>query len=227
MLPQPRTFERSRAWTPWACVTCDAEVRSALFTTDFLTFFLTIPVPLVLGGLLVASGMRRWIDRVERMSGVAVRGKLAPVVYAGTLLGLGLGGFLDGILLHQVLQVHQMISNVLPPDTVLAKNVNMFWDGMFHVAAWILTGVGVLALWRTAGRLDVRHSTPVLLASALLGWGAFNVLDSVANHYLFGYHDVVERSARPWAWNLGFLVFGLAQLGGGAAIVRRAARGPR
>lgn len=30
----------------------------------------------------------------------------APIISAGILLGTGLGGFIDGILLHQILQWH-------------------------------------------------------------------------------------------------------------------------
>jgi len=37
--------------------------------------------------------------------------RAGPVIAAATFLGLGLGGFIDGILLHQLLQWHQMISN--------------------------------------------------------------------------------------------------------------------
>lgn len=35
---------------------------------------------------------------------------------AGILLGVGLGGLLDGILLHQILQWHHMLTNVRPID---------------------------------------------------------------------------------------------------------------
>ena len=35
-----------------------------------------------------------------------------PLIIAGIFLGLGLGGFVDGILLHQILQWHHMLSNV-------------------------------------------------------------------------------------------------------------------
>lgn len=38
----------------------------------------------------------------------------------GVLLGVGLGGFVDGILLHQILQWHHMVSNVVPPTTLWA-----------------------------------------------------------------------------------------------------------
>jgi len=36
-----------------------------------------------------------------------------PLIAAGIFLGLGLGGFVDGILLHQILQWHHMLSNVM------------------------------------------------------------------------------------------------------------------
>jgi uncharacterized membrane protein len=212
-----------------ACVTCDLALQRALLDDRFLLRLLTIPVPLLLGGGLVALGVRRsmmWRERVA--AGGAIAGPppvtAVPVVTAGTLLGLGLGGFLDGILLHQVLQVHQMISGHVPPITVAAKNLNMFWDGMFHVGAWMLTAAGVHALWRCAGRRDLVLSTGALLGAALLGWGAFNLLDSVWNHYLFRYHAVVQASPRPELWNLAFLCFALLQIGAGAAIVERALR---
>ena len=37
---------------------------------------------------------------------------------AGILLGLGLGGFADGILLHQIIHWHNMGSAVVPPTTM-------------------------------------------------------------------------------------------------------------
>jgi len=51
---------------------------------------------------------------------------------AGVLLGIGLGGFVDGIVLHQIVQWHNMISNWMPPTTLTAMHVNMVWDGLFH-----------------------------------------------------------------------------------------------
>jgi uncharacterized membrane protein len=41
-----------------------------------------------------------------------------PAVVPGVLLGAGFGGFVDGIVLHQILQVHSMLSAWLPPTTM-------------------------------------------------------------------------------------------------------------
>ncbi|HLL49293.1 MAG TPA: DUF2243 domain-containing protein, partial [Thermomicrobiales bacterium] len=53
---------------------------------------------------------------------------------AGILLGLGLGGFFDGIVLHQLLQWHHLVSNVefFSPTTVPGLRTNTFADGLFH-----------------------------------------------------------------------------------------------
>ncbi len=40
-----------------------------------------------------------------------------PLIAAGTLMGIGMGGFVDGILFHQIFQIHNMLSAKLPPDT--------------------------------------------------------------------------------------------------------------
>jgi uncharacterized membrane protein len=53
---------------------------------------------------------------------------------AGIILGLGLGGFVDGILLHQIVHWHNMGSAVVPPTTMDALQRNMTWDGYFHAA---------------------------------------------------------------------------------------------
>jgi uncharacterized membrane protein len=37
---------------------------------------------------------------------------------AGILIGVGMGGFVDGIVLHQILQWHNMLSHVVPPHTM-------------------------------------------------------------------------------------------------------------
>ena len=79
-----------------------------------------------------------------------------PLVAAGILLGVGLGGFVDGIVFHQLLQVHGMLSAKYPKtgvdaETALAHiQINMFWDGLFHALTWTATAVGLALLWRAA-----------------------------------------------------------------------------
>ncbi|MBV8486876.1 MAG: DUF2243 domain-containing protein, partial [Planctomycetaceae bacterium] len=78
-----------------------------------------------------------------------------PLISAGTLLGVGLGGFVDGIVFHQILQVHNMLSGKYPATTLVNSEINMFWDGLFHAFCWIMTVLGVALLWRAGRRSEV------------------------------------------------------------------------
>src|SRR5215207_4484324 len=63
-------------------------------------------------------------------------------VSAGILFGLGLGGLFDGIVLHQILQWHHMLTNVgYPADSVDNLKVNTFWDGIFHASTYLFTAL--------------------------------------------------------------------------------------
>ena len=148
------------------------------------------------------------------------RPKTGPFIGAMALIGFGMGGFVDAIVLHMLLQWHQMISNVLPPDTLLRKSVNMFWDGVFCAATWTLTGIGIVLLWRQAGAARLPRSGKLFWGSLLLGWGVFNVLDSLVDHYLFGFHNVRENVPNKAAWNLGFLLLAVTQIVTGWLVVQ-------
>lgn len=147
--------------------------------------------------------------------------RTGPLVTASTLLGLGMGGFIDGILLHQILQWHQMISNVIPPVDLMTKNINMFWDGIFHVFTWMFTLIGIILLWRLFFRPEVVKSTIILTGGLIFGWGLFNLADSIANHYVFKLHNVRETVQNIWAWNLGFLIFAILLIIIGLTIIQK------
>jgi uncharacterized membrane protein len=100
------------------------------------------------------------------------------------LLGMGLGGFVDGIFLHQVIQWHNMGSAVLPPTTMDAMRQNMLWDGLFHGATLLLVVVGVYRLLWDA-RHGLRMPTPKAFTGMLvLGWGTFNLVEGIVDHHI-------------------------------------------
>ena len=58
---------------------------------------------------------------------------------AGILFGLGLGGFFDGIVLHQLLQWHHMLTSFgYPADNVRNLEINTLWAGIFHSSTYFL-----------------------------------------------------------------------------------------
>ena len=147
-----------------------------------------------------------------------------PLTAAGFLLGVGMGGFVDGILFHQILQAHNMLSNRLFPDTLVNVEINMFWDGLFHAFTWITTAVGLGLLWRAGARADVPWSGRTLVGAMLLGWGAFNLVEGVIDHHILALHHVVERATggAQLAADLAFLGSGVVLIGVGLALIRSA-----
>ena len=146
---------------------------------------------------------------------------------AGILFGLGLGGFFDGIVLHQLLQWHHMLTSAgYPADSVRNLEINTLWDGIFHGATYVFVAAGLAILWRHARRPHVRWSGKLLAGTILLGFGAFNVVEGIVDHHVLGIHHVNEivPPAQWIYWDIGFLVWGAAMLAGGWYIVRRGRR---
>ena len=149
-----------------------------------------------------------------------------PLIAAGLLLGAGLGGFVDGILFHQLLQWHNMLSARYPlagpaDAATVHRNaeVNMFWDGAFHAGCWLLTLLGVAQLFR-ANRPGVPWSARVLLGGMLAGWGLFNVVEGVIDHHVLHVHHVRESHGES-GWDAGFLAAGVVLLAAGWRLARR------
>lgn len=148
-----------------------------------------------------------------------------PLIASATMLGIGLGGFVDGILFHQLLQVHNMLSARFPTFGVEAQSlvvnleINMFWDGLFHTFCFLMTTVGITMLWSAVQRRDVPLATGTFVGSLFLGWGIFNLVEGVINHHLLHIHHVVETD-NHLVWDLGFLASGALFIAIGLVCIR-------
>jgi uncharacterized membrane protein len=145
-----------------------------------------------------------------------------PLISSGLLLGAGLGGFVDGISLHQILQLHNMLSGWLPPSNLVDAKINMFYDGLFHAAVWIMTAVGLGMLFRAGRRPEVAWSGKSLLGGMVMGWGLFNVIEGIIDHQILGIHHVAEYTDNKLPADLAFLAFGAALILLGAVLIRDA-----
>ena len=148
-------------------------------------------------------------------------------VTAGVLFGLGLGGFFDGIVLHQVLQWHHMLTSAgYPADSVEGLRINTLADGLFHAGTYVFVVAGLVVLWRAARRTHLRWPGRLLAGSLLVGFGLFNLVEGVVDHHLLGIHHVNETVPREhwWAWDIGFLVWGVLMLVGGLWLLRSGRR---
>jgi uncharacterized membrane protein len=146
---------------------------------------------------------------------------------AGILFGLGLGGFFDGIVLHQILQWHHMATSAgYPPDSVENLRLNTFLDGLFHAGTYIFVVLGLVMLWRAAHKAHLWWSGKLLIGSMLVGFGMFNLVEGLINHQLLSIHHVNETVSRDqWIyWDVGFLIWGAAMVVGGWILFRAGKR---
>ncbi|WP_343039307.1 DUF2243 domain-containing protein [Microvirga makkahensis] len=128
-------------------------------------------------------------------------------LWSGYLLGFALGGFFDGILLHQILQWHHLLSTINPEDI----RFQVAADGYFHALMYIIAATGLWLLW--ASRNAPRGSGRLLFGSILIGFGFWHVIDSVLSHWLLGIHRIRMDSSNPLFWDLLWLgLFGIAPL---------------
>jgi uncharacterized membrane protein len=149
-----------------------------------------------------------------------------PLQTAGIVLGIGMGGFLDGIVAHQLLQIHNMLSARIPVNTLINAEINMFWDGLFHALTWTTTLIGIYLLWRAGSQREAPWSGKVLVGAMFFGWGLFNFVEGIVDHYVLQVHHLVER------WGLSsmdavFVASGVVFMLGGRMVMRRAAAGTR
>jgi uncharacterized membrane protein len=146
-----------------------------------------------------------------------------PLLVAGLLLGCGLGALFDGIVLHQILQWHNLLSNVRPPLDLVSMKYNMLWDGVFHAAAWVITSVGVLQLYRAGRQPEVIWSASSLSGGLLAGWGLFNVFEGLIDHQWLELHHVHPGEGQAF-WDYAFLAVGVAMAIGGFLLARTTVR---
>lgn len=129
---------------------------------------------------------------------------------AALWLGLALGGFFDGILLHQILQWHHLLSNV---EAIGDARVQLLADGIFHALMYLIAAFALGLLWRRREAVGDAGAGRLLLGMALIGFGAWHVFDGVASHWLTGIHRVRVDSPNPLLWDLlWFVAFGLVPL---------------
>ena len=156
------------------------------------------------------------------IAAVGVRRGRPPVAPA-FVMGLGLGGFIDGIALHQILQWHHMLTGEgggEPMDTVAGLETNTLVDGFFHLATWILVVIATTLLVRAWQRDELAPPWRVHVGLLLIGWGVFNLVEGVIDHQLLGIHHVRDDLGGPLGWDLGFLGIGALLVLGGALLAR-------
>lgn len=210
-----------------ACITCNKQIQDGIWNSAFYPNLLTMLSAFIVLAIFVAILSAITTHRHRTRASANPNERLlspVPLTTASMVLGIGLGGFSDGIVLHQILQWHEMLSNKIPSTEYVGKSVNMFWDGIFHFFCLIVCLIGVILLWRLLKRKDVQTSGRLLSGGLLLGWGLFNIVEGIIDHHILELHYVMQFSANPDTGNFIFLGASLFMLIVGYALVKSASR---
>jgi uncharacterized membrane protein len=137
------------------------------------------------------------------------------LLVTGILLGIGIIGSLDEIVLHQLLQWHNFY-----------VHATEYWriaiDGIFHLVSSTLLLWGALRLWWGRRLFAKAGRWPVLLAGILFGMGGFNLYDGTIQHKVLQLHPVREGVTNQLPYDLAFNGIAVALLIGGYLVWRKA-----
>jgi uncharacterized membrane protein len=206
----------------FACTTCNKNLQKGIFDSTFYpNLFIMLLAFLVLGLVVFVLAILASKQEKKRYVKEASNKTIVPLISAATILGIGIGGFIDGIVLHQILQWHEMLSNKIPPVTLLNKSVNMFWDGIFHAFCLAVVLLGVILLLKLFFRKDILVTKTAFYGSLCLGWGLFNLIEGVIDHQILKLHNVIEVTANIELWNYGFLIFSIILILAGILLIKK------
>jgi uncharacterized membrane protein len=138
------------------------------------------------------------------------------------IFGFGLGGLVDGIVLHLVLDWHSIASQRIAATGVEGLRRNVFWDGVFHLSTTVVLVVGFVLLldgWHRQARASATGRE--LTGGILVGWGVFHLVDHVVFHELLSLHDIRDDVADPLGTNLAFVAIGVLLIALGWWLLRQ------
>jgi len=138
----------------------------------------------------------------------------------GVFLGLGMGGFIDGIFLRQIAHWHNVGSAILPPVTLETLLQNVRWDGFFSILTLALIAVGAFSLWREGKDGTAPPRLRVLIGQMILGWGTFNVVEGLVDHVLLDLHHIRDLPQHMPLYDWAFLGAGLLLIAVGWLMAR-------
>jgi len=133
------------------------------------------------------------------------------LLWPAVLVGIGVAGSLDEIVLHQLLRWHHFYDRGSQAAGLIA-------DGIFHLGSTAALGIGLVLLvqrWRT-GRGPLRQA----VAGILLGAGGFNLYDGIIQHKLLGLHQVRAEAPNNLPYDLVFIGLAAVILLAGLVLLR-------
>ncbi len=145
------------------------------------------------------------------------------LAFPGFCLGLAFGGFFDGILLHQILQWHHLLSGLEDRGGPFADlRFQVLADGYFHILMYAVAAFALWLMWRERSAFGQPNATRRVCSWILIGFGVWHAIDAIASHWITQIHRIRMDVANPLAWDIGWLVaFGVLPAALGLWLRRR------
>jgi uncharacterized membrane protein len=134
------------------------------------------------------------------------------LLWPGILVGIGLAGTLDEVVLHQLLGWHHFYDRSTPTAGLVS-------DGLFHLFSTAVLIIGVIQL--VERRRTTADPPRLALAGILLGAGGFNLYDGTIQHKLLGLHQVRAGAPNNLPYDLAFLTIAAVVALAGALLLRQ------
>jgi uncharacterized membrane protein len=128
----------------------------------------------------MASGRGREAG-TARSSRVAKAEESGRSLLAGILIGIGVAGFIDETIFHQLLHWHHFYDKSTP-------TVGLVSDGLFHAFSWVCIVGGLFLFADIRRRRTYWHLR--FLAGFCFGLGGFQLYDGTIQHKLLGLHQI-------------------------------------
>ena len=157
------------------------------------------------------------LDESETRDVAAERGETRRAVIGAGVLGFGFSGLVDVLVLHHVLQLHHLLSNVYPTTTLAGLRTNLLADGLFSLVMVVIAGVGAGLAWRAERRTPDPLPVRPLAGASVVGLGVFDLFDVLVNHVVLGLH---HATSGPGYYDPHWFVISVLIIGGGAYVYR-------
>jgi uncharacterized membrane protein len=132
-------------------------------------------------------------------------------MWSGALVGVGIAGFVDETVFHQLLHWHHFYDKSTP-DIALVS------DGLFHAFSWFAIVAGLF--WFADLRRRGTWWGLRWWAGLCFGLGGFQLYDGTIQHKLLGLHQI-RYHVTIWPYDLTWNILAVIALIIGALLVSR------
>lgn len=161
----------------------------------------------------ISDAARSYDERMTPMRDEMMHRPEAGIWWPGVLIGFGIGGLVNGIVVRDLLQWHQTMSGTEAMSGA-GLEMNLRANGIVAAGCLLIALVGVLWLWNAASMRRHDHwrgSGRHMIGWFLIGWAVFTIASTVVATMILGWHDVNETVAAGdrMMWNWGAVGVGV------------------